>query len=113
MVSISLSNESMVEDDKSKIPLYNKFTSKIFKKHFIHFIVTILNSMKFLQNSSNMNLKTTKRKYVNKVFIQIEMCIISPFKKKVSIIQIVINKPYIMRDVLDTSNINGVIILNI
>jgi len=25
----------MVEDDKSKIPLYNKFTSKIFKKLII------------------------------------------------------------------------------
>jgi len=32
--------------------------------------------------------------------------------RKVSIIQMVIYKPYIIRDVLDTSNIEGVIILN-
>ncbi|KAG4093900.1 hypothetical protein H8356DRAFT_1333723 [Neocallimastix lanati (nom. inval.)] len=46
---ISLSNESKAED-------YNYFN------------VTKFNSMKFLQNSSNMNLKTTKQKYFNTIF---------------------------------------------
>ncbi|KAG4097712.1 hypothetical protein H8356DRAFT_1330908 [Neocallimastix lanati (nom. inval.)] len=70
--------------------------------------ITILNSMKFLQNSSNMNLKTTNRKYIKDVFTQIEMKVFHHTNGDK-----LIPKSYIIRDGLDTSNINGVIILNI
>ena len=57
------------------------------------------------------NWKWYKTKYIRCIHT-IWDGIISPFKRKVSIIQMVIYKPYIIRDALETSNINGVIILN-
>jgi len=54
------------------------------------------------------NCKWCKTKYIRGIHTNWDD-IISPFKKKVSIIKMEINKPNIIRDALDTSNINGVI----
>jgi len=59
----------------------------------------------------NYNWKWCKTQYIRGIHTNLDG-IISPFKRKISIIQMVIYKPYIVRDVLETSNINGVIILN-
>ena len=56
----------------------------------------------------NYNWKWCKTQYIRGIHT-IWDGIISPFKRKVSIVQIVIYKPYIIRDVLEISNINSVI----